>query len=283
VDAHVSGGGCPPAQMSRPLLESAWVLALLAICAGLDPSLHATQPTLPTARALVAKVRRADYEGDRVALARLRDALTIVRDDPALAARIYYWRGFAMWRRALNGFNDRVAPAELDQDLSECVTEFRAALAKAPDWVEAKIGAASCLVNQSFLRLSRPDQTSRDLFAESASLLGEVRDAAPENPRFLWVYGANQWYAPPERGGGQDAAIATYTRGLVSIRRRSGRATDPLDPTWGEPELLMNLAFAHLNRATPNRRTAERFARQALDRVPHWRYVREILLPQIVK
>jgi len=279
----VSGGGRVPAQMFRLLLPPAWVLALLAICAGLDPLLHATQLTLSTARALVAKVQRADYEGDRAALARLRDALTIARDDPTLASRVHYWRGFAMWRRALNGFNDRVAPAELEQDLSECVTEFRAALAKAPEWVEAKIGAASCLVNQSFLRLSRPDQTARDLFAESAALLSEVRDAAPDNPRFLWVYGANQWYAPPERGGGQDAAIASYMRGLESVRRRSGPATDPLDPTWGEPELLMNLAFAHLNRATPDHRAAERFARQALDRVPHWRYVREILLPQIVK
>jgi hypothetical protein len=269
--------------MRKLLAQSACVVALLAIHDGLQRPAPAAQLAAPTARDLVAQVQRADYEGDRAALARLRNALSMFLDDPALAVRVHYWRGFAMWRRALNGFNDRVAPAELDQDLTECVAEFRAAQAKAPEWVEAKIGAASCLVNQSFLRLTRGDQSARDLFAASASLLDEVRNAAPENPRFLWVYGANQWYAPPQRGGGQDAAIATYERGLVSVRRQTDSARDPLDPTWGEPELLMNLAFAHLNHATPNRRTAEQFARQALERVPHWRYVRDILLPQIVK
>ena len=255
--------------------------ACLTIQAGLGPPAHAAQPTSPTARDLVAQIQRADYEGDRAALGRLREVLSPFVNDPAIASRVRYWRGFAMWRRALNGFNDRVVSAELEQDLTACVAEFRAALTAAPGWVEAKIGAASCLVNQSFLRMTRGDATARDLFAESASLLNEVRDAAPDNPRFLWVYGANQWYAPAERGGGQDTAIATYERGLASARRQTGSAPDPLEPTWGEPELLMNLAFAHFNRSTPNRETAERFARQALDRVPYWHYVRDILLPQI--
>jgi hypothetical protein len=37
-----------------------------------------------------------------------------------------------------------------------------------------------------------------------------------------------------------------------------------LEPAWGDPELLMNLAFANLNRATPDVDTAERYAERAL-------------------
>ena len=41
----------------------------------------------------------------------------------------------------------------------------------------------------------------------------------------------------------------------------------------------MSLSWAALNRATPDLRSADEYARRAL--VPHWRYVRDILLPQI--
>ena len=54
-----------------------------------------------------------------------------------------------------------------------------------------------------------------------------------------------------------------------------------LDPTWGQPELLMDLAFANLNRAEPDIAAADRYARAALALVPCWHYIRDILIPQI--
>ena len=45
----------------------------------------------------------------------------------------------------------------------------------------------------------------------------------------------------------------------------------------------MNLAYGHLNtKAKPDPDAAECYARQALEIVPYWHYVRDILLPQIV-
>ncbi|MEO8349306.1 MAG: hypothetical protein ABI610_10370, partial [Acidobacteriota bacterium] len=69
--------------------------------------------------------------------------------------------------------------------------------------------------------------------------------------------------------------------GLALARRQKGSVTDPLEPAWGEPEMLMNLAWSHLNRAAPDLEAAESNARAALATVPHWHYVRDILLPQI--
>ena len=43
----------------------------------------------------------------------------------------------------------------------------------------------------------------------------------------------------------------------------------------------MSLAWAAVNRATPDLRSADEYARRALALVPHWRYVRDILLPVI--
>ena len=86
---------------------------------------------------------------------------------------------------------------------------------------------------------------------------------------------------PVERGGGEKKAIETYERGLELARKQKGSVTDPLEPTWGEPEMLMNLAWSSQNRATPDSDAAEKNARAALAIVPSWHYVRDILLPQI--
>jgi uncharacterized protein YciI len=56
---------------------------------------------------------------------------------------------------------------------------------------------------------------------------------------------------------------------------------DTLEPSWGEPELLMSLAWSNLNRTTPDLNAAEQDAQAALKLVPYWHYVRDILMPQI--
>ena len=231
--------------------------------------------------AIVQRIVRADYEGDRAALERLHGELAKYEDHPAVSSRVAYWRGFAMWRRALNGFNDAADKTELDRALTQCVVDFRAAIARDPGFADAKGGAASCFVNHSFLLLKTDATRARDLFEQSAALLKEALAVAPDNPRLLWVHGANQFYGPPERGGGPAVALATYERGL-KLARQQRRSADSLEPAWGEPELLMNLAFANFKQGTPEALTAaEGYATQALALVPHWRYVRDILLPQI--
>jgi hypothetical protein len=95
------------------------------------------------------------------------------------------------------------------------------------------------------------------------------------------VLGPILWNIPAERGGGQDKAIETYQKGLEAARKGVGRSSDPLEPSWGEPELLMNLAWSNLNRTKPDLNAADEYAHAALKLVPYWHYVRDILLPQI--
>jgi hypothetical protein len=230
---------------------------------------------------LVAQIQRADYEGDRAALNRLYGQLTPFVEDKELASRVRYWRGFALWRRVINGFNESVDPKEQEQDLNQAVDEFGKAAAGDPAFVDAKVGAESCL---GFLIGLHPNDAPRvqELIARGTPLRKEIEAAAPENPRFLWVQGSIQWYVPPERGGGQAKAMETYQRGLEAARKQKGSVTDPLEPSWGEPELLMSLAGANLYRTTPDLNAAEQYARSALALVPYWHYVRDILIPQIL-
>jgi hypothetical protein len=232
---------------------------------------------------IVVQIQRADYEGDRDALNRLYDQLVKFVDEPEVASRVRYWRGFAKWRRGINGFNETPTPKDLAEDLTAGESEFDAAIQRDPNFVDAKVGAASCIGLRLFLEgvFSKEKDPARlkQIIAPSSQLLKEAKAEAPENPRLLWVLGPIQWSTPPERGGGQDKAMETYLKGLAAVREK--QASDPLEPAWGEPELLMSLAWSNLNRATPDLNAAEQYAQAALKSVPYWHYVRDILMAQI--
>jgi hypothetical protein len=228
---------------------------------------------------IVEQIKRADYEGDRPALKRLHGELTPAPDNNILASRELYWRGFALWRRAINGFNETPTPKDLEEDLNGAIADFSDSLAQDPTFVESKIAEGSCYGYLMYLNMKDPARM-QEMIQHSSPLLKEAMAAAPDNPRLLWVLGPIRWSSPPERGGGQDKAFALYDRGLEIIRK-SPPVTDPLEPSWGEPELLMNRAWSNLHRSTPDLKAAQTDAAAALALVPYWHYVRDILMPQI--
>jgi tetratricopeptide (TPR) repeat protein len=227
---------------------------------------------------LVGQVQHADYAGDRPALQKLYVEMGPYVDDTEVSATARYWRGFALWRRALNGFNDpSTDPKDLEHDLTRAIEEFKATVAADPQFVDAKIAIVSCQGNLMYL--SHDQEHTQALLNEMLPVLKEVQAAAPDNPRLLWVRGPQLWYLGEERGGGEEKAFATYEKGLELVRKQ--KAGDPLQPSWGEAELLMNLAWSNLHRKKPDLEAADQYAHQALQIVPYWHYVRDILLPQI--
>jgi len=229
---------------------------------------------------IVAQIQRADYEGDQVVMQRGYDDLKPFLEDKEFASRIRYWRGFAQWRRAINGFNDAVDPKELEQNLKLALDEFNIAMEKDPAFVDAKVGMISCLGYLAFI--NRQDQArAKELVGQIMPLVKQADEMAPDNPRLIWVHGPILWNTPPERGGGQDKAIENYQRGLEMCSKIKA-SDDPLEPSWGKPELMMTLAYCYLNAKAADVNAAEHYAREALEIVPYWHYVRDILLPPIL-
>jgi hypothetical protein len=147
-------------------------------------------------------------------------------------------------------------------------------------FVDAKVGTISCLGFLAFM--NRKDQPrAQEFVSQILPLLKEAIEAAPNNPRLIWVRGPIFWNTPPDKGGGQDKAIENYERGL-EICSKLKPVADPLEPSWGKPELMMSLAYSYLNKSTPDLDSAERYARSAVQIVPYWHYTRDILLPQIL-
>ena len=239
----------------------------------------AANPARDSLIRIVEQIKRADYEGDRVALKRLHGEFTPLPDNRMLASRGLYWRGFALWRRAINGFNESPSPKDLEEDLNGAIADFNDSLAHDPAFVESKIGEASCFGYLAYLSMKDPARM-QDMIQHSSSFLKDAMASDPDNPRLLWVLGPIRWSSPPERGGGQDKAFDLYQRGLEAVRTKPA-VSDPLEPSWGEPELLMNRAWSNLHRTTPDLKAAQNDAVAALILVPYWHYVRDILLPQI--
>jgi hypothetical protein len=235
-----------------------------------------------TAARLAADVRRADYQADLAALARLHDELASLPERPLMTARVRYWQGFALWRRAINAFNDAPDPAGIERDITAAVGDFEDAVRRDPSFVDAVAALASCLGYRSFLE--KDDAVRTPLVLRALGLMVDSLAAAPDNPRVLWVLGPVEWRTAPNAAVElvdlrQSRTLRVYERGLDAAHREPVAGT--LDPHWGEPELLMSLAWSHLNKRQPDPATALRFARQALMLVPDWHYVRDILIPQI--
>ncbi|MGH9443711.1 MAG: hypothetical protein ACRD16_15720 [Thermoanaerobaculia bacterium] len=238
-----------------------------------------TPSTRDAAIKVVAQIRKADYEGDRTALKRLHGELMPIPEDPAAASRVFYWKGFALWRRAINGFNEQFDPKEQEDDLTNAIADFDAAGAKDSRFADAKIGKLSCLGLIGYLHMKEPDGFQK-YAPPIRALVAEIKVLDPDNPRFIWVNGQNVWNIPPERGGGQDKAIEMYKTSLEAIRKK-GKSADPLEPSWAEPELLMSLAYSYAYKNVPDVNLAEKYAVEALKLVPYWHYTRDILLVQI--
>jgi hypothetical protein len=253
-------------------------MAGAVLLAGHAAAATAAEQGLPR---VVSEVTLADYRGERGELHRLAGELERL-DAPELAAYRHYWRGFALWRSAINGFNETPLPADVPRELEDALAAFKAALVARPGWIEAKVGMVGCWSYQ--LWLSRDDAARRDAILKDAlPVVAEMKSEGAANPRALWLAGQSQL-----GGGGRSPdpvkAAATLRRGIeAALDEARARAADEPAwiPRWGGAENLMNLAYLYAHSTLADRDLARAYAEGALVAAPEWHFVRDILLPQI--
>jgi hypothetical protein len=268
------------ATLAVSLLTVLMALSTAGWCRASTAGPPATTDREALARAVLA-IQSADYRGDRAELTRQAESIPAA---PAgdLASYWTYWKGFAYWRRAINGFNESPLPPDLGADLAAGAAAFRATLAADPAFDDALSGLSGCLGGLLFLA-GRDGAQRQPLLEETIRVHDQMQRAKADNPRTLWILGGIQLSAPPPWGGDAAKAKAIYLRGLEAARRESLAAAgrQPWVPSWGAPELLMALANMHSSGASANREVARAYAEGALSMVPDWSYVGKILLPKI--
>ncbi|MFN7986501.1 MAG: hypothetical protein U0529_03455 [Thermoanaerobaculia bacterium] len=259
-------------------------LVMLAVAALAAPAAPAPPgPLAPSDRVLAesaAAILRNDYRADRAELLRLAQGLERLGESPHEKYR-RYWIAFAYWRRGFNGLNDTPKPADLGEDFERCATHARAALALDSELEDARGALMGCLMGQLWVPGQIPDDRKADFIREGSEVMKALATKAGSNPRSLWLVGMQQAYRP--EGGDASAAIASWMRGLAGARQEALAAPrDPWIPSWGAPEILMNLANFYTY-AKPNKAVARAYAEGALAMAPEWHYLREILMPAIEK
>lgn len=230
-------------------------------------------------QALIDQIIAADYAGDRPALDRLYQAIDAHLGDPTAESRMRYWKGFAKWRRAMNGANEDPWPADLVADIDLAVPELRRSGQLDSTFVDARIGEMQCLGLILFFDPERAKDAEH--LARLKALLIDLKQTAADNPRYVWAWGMAYFNAPADRGGGPDNVIAAYLRALDGVRGGSAEPRTPLDPSWGEAELNVNLAYSYLNKPDPDLALAKQYVEKAIALVPNWHYARDILRGQI--
>jgi hypothetical protein len=236
------------------------------------------RPKLPE---LIRQIMRADYEGDRAALDRLYGESAAFLGGTQIESRVRYWKGYAKWRRAMNGANETPTPADLAGDSAVCAEEMHRAAVADPAFVDARVGEMACLGLVLFF--DRQKAGNDDRIIRLRELLKDLKVSAADNPRYVWAWGMAYFTAPPERGGGPDNVIKAYLAALDGVKKGSAKPNTPLDPAWGEPELNVNLAYSYLNKPDPDPILARQFLDEALRLAPNWHYAKDILRPQIEK
>jgi hypothetical protein len=179
---------------------------------------------------LARQVMAADYGGDRAELRRLVTALHEVQE-PELQAYRGYWEGFAHWRRAINGFNEKPFPPDLKDDLQSAIASFRSAAGDRPDWIEPKIAMAGASAGLLFLTADDPVRHEQVL-REFVPSIARWRRRGPRTRARSGSSGAASW--APRRPGGASPR-RRRPRSCVEWRRRAARRNDGRKPRTSRP------------------------------------------------
>lgn len=263
------------------------ILALsLAVLAG--PEAVAAGAPVPAFPEVVRAIQSADYRGARADLQRLA-AIPVDSSDPELAAYQHYWRGFALWRRALNGFNETPTPLDLQDDLKAGIASFQAALDLKPGWIEAQIGIWGCSGPLVFLAKEdkpRLEAILKEYTPVVSPLIRTVIDKGADNPRALWVLGQSQLGGAGGASPDPVKAATSFHRGVDAALAEASqlRGDEPAwVPRWGGAENLMNLSYLYTHSNLARRDLALAYAEGALVAAPDWHFVRDILRPKILE
>ncbi len=224
-----------------------------------------------------AKMMSADYRADLDDLARWREKVLPLADDPNVGYLAHYWTGFASWRIAINGASIGMSNKELKAHLERAAADFAASIQQRDGFADSYAAAAG--VNTWLATFYGDDVPAiKEHIVLFRKLLARAKELAADNPRMLWVEASTYLFARPEN---RDTARAVEIYHRMAASAKAAGPTSSAQPDWGEPEALMSLAYTHLHQDVPDLAAAAEEARAALRLQPKWFYVRDLLMPQI--
>ncbi|MDQ7051959.1 MAG: hypothetical protein Q9P14_03320 [candidate division KSB1 bacterium] len=185
----------------------------------------------------------------------------------------HYYLGYADYRMSL--FYQPKDRQRARQLLDRAIEHLKQAIRLDNRFAEAYALLSSCLGQ----KIQYEPASAMFLGPQSAKNMQAALALEPQNPRVVLLNALRLFFTPPMFGGSTDKGLAGFRRATELFARFN--AADSLAPDWGHEE-----AFAWLGLAYQQNSDSAR-ARQAFDKAlaitPDYRWVKEILLPNLTK
>ena len=152
-----------------------------------------------------------------------------------------YWQGFALWRKAINGFQRACRRSEGELEATTCSRRSgnsRKRFGRIRHFVDAGVGIISCSGYLLYLQREDPARV-QELVSGLVQMLKDALAAAPENPRVLWVQGPSLWYARP--GLSKSEVAERRASALRRVEKGLGSRSDNRQRGSVERNLTANL------------------------------------------
>ena len=222
----------------------ALALALLLLPAGFAPAgqalVLAPDPavlkTLAEAKAkLQAGIDDWDFAVMKGARDLFRKCLVLEKKQNAF---LWYYVGLADYSLATHALAGEDAAA-CDEAILDGQDHLQAAIEIDPEFGEAAALQGMLLGLELANHLERAFTLGRRIFQSFDRAL----ELDGDNPRVLLQLGIYQTYLPEAFGGGPESALDYLDKAIALFETE--RISDPLRPSWGREEALLNAALAH--------------------------------------
>jgi hypothetical protein len=226
-----------------------------------------------------ARAYEANFHNDAGALRRAAQDLSGLANDAAVGAMASYYAAWTEWMLAASEL-EAGRPAEATHAAERATAHARRALARNPEDVECVTMLANTLI--SVVVLDRPRLPA--LAGEIRQLRAQALALGPANPRVAMMDAGMIFNNPPERGGGKEKGLARWLEAIELFGREAGeQGEDPLRPRWGRDLAYGWLAELYLAVDPPQQVEAHAAAAMALKLRPDFWYVKERVLPRLLK
>jgi tetratricopeptide (TPR) repeat protein len=268
----------------RSIARTGWTRRTHRIGMTLSIPVVAALPLL--ARAAVVSGQADDWTSLTSTLekAALAGTMPVVKDQRVAALRelakaptggraplIRYTIAYADWRMA---FAPTIPAQEQSDFVADGVEHLGAAIAAQPDFADA-MGLLAALEGAQIAK--NPD-LGMTLGPEFSALLGRALRLEPANPRLLVIQGQSLFHTPVEYGGSPKEAEVCFRRALDAFAKEPASRTWP---NWGRFDA--HAWLGQMLAARGDKAGARSEYAAALEIAPDSRWVRDTLLPQVVK
>ena len=259
--------------MNRMLAQCSLMVCLFLFLTALPASAQSVQEARTALLQARQQLNQAVAQWDIEQMHEARGMLERLLPVKPLQKWTHYYLGYADYRISL--FYQQKDPQRARQLLDRAIEHLEQAIRLDNRFAEAYALLSSCLGQ----KIRYEPASAMFLGPQSAEKMQAALALEPHNPRVVLLNALRLFFTPPMFGGSTEKGLAGFRQATELFARF--KAADSLAPDWGYEEAFAWVGLAYQQKGDFTR--ARQAFEQALTILPDYRWVKEILLPNLTK